>query len=70
MLRNLPKAGSATDFEVLTLIESRQLFGLGIGYADVHPLAATMLTADARLWTRDRRLAAVATEHGLASDNG
>jgi predicted nucleic acid-binding protein len=70
LLNNLPQATSATEFEVLTLIDTRQLFGLGIGYIDAHLLAATMLTADARLWTRDKRLAAVATRHGLALDNG
>lgn len=70
LLNNLPQATSATDFEVLTLIDTHQLFGLGIGYIDAHLLAATILTADARLWTRDKRLAAVATRHGLALDNG
>ncbi len=70
LLRNLPQAKSATEIEVLTLIDSHQLFGLGIGYVDAHLLAATMLTADARLWTRDKRLAALAAQHGLAGDNG
>ncbi len=69
LLNNLPQATSATEFEVLTLIDTHQLFGLGIGYIDAHLLAATMLTADARLWTRDKRLAAVATRHGLALGN-
>ena len=67
LLRNLPQAKSATDIEVLTLIDDHQLFGLGIGYVDAHLLAATMLTTDARLWTRDKRLAVVADRHGLAS---
>ncbi len=70
LLRNLPQAKSATDVEVLTLIDNQQLFGLGIGYVDAHLLAATMLTTDARLWTRDKRLAVVAARHGLASRNG
>jgi predicted nucleic acid-binding protein len=70
LLNNLPQATSATEFEVLTLIDTHQLFGQGIGYVDAHLLAATMLTADARLWTRDKRLAAVATRHGLALDTG
>ena len=69
LLNNLPQATSATEFEVVTLIDTHQLFGLGIGYIDAHLLAATMLTADARLWTRDKRLAAVATRHGLALGN-
>lgn len=70
LLHNLPTATVATDVEVLTLIESRRLFGLGIGYVDAHLLAATLLTPGARLWTRDQRLATIAARHGLASDAG
>ncbi|HEX8498382.1 MAG TPA: type II toxin-antitoxin system VapC family toxin [Actinomycetales bacterium] len=60
LLQQLPQATTATGHEVLTLIDRRRLFGLGIGYVDAHLLAATMLTPAARLWTRDRRLEAVA----------
>ncbi|MGI8722426.1 MAG: type II toxin-antitoxin system VapC family toxin [Geodermatophilaceae bacterium] len=70
LLHNLPQATAATHVEVLTLIDNHQLFGLGIGYVDAHLLAATMLTSGARLWTRDKRLAAVAIQRGLASDGG
>jgi predicted nucleic acid-binding protein len=70
LLRNLAQATVATDDEVLTLIESRQLSGLGIGYVDGHLLAATLLTPGARLWTRDRRLSATASRHGLAHEDG
>lgn len=35
--------------------------GRGIGYVDVHLLAATLLTADASIWTFDARLAAIAS---------
>jgi predicted nucleic acid-binding protein len=48
----------ATDEEALAFIESRELMGRGIGYVDVHLLAAVVLANGARLWTRDR-LAAV-----------
>lgn len=65
LLHNLPQATVATDAEVLTLITDRQLFGRGIGYVDAHLLAATLLTSGARLWTRDKRLAAVAGRHHL-----
>lgn len=68
LLHNLPQATVATDVEVLALIDNHHLFGLGIGYVDAHLLAATMLSANARLWTRDKRLAAVAHQHGLAGD--
>lgn len=69
LLHNLPQATVATDLEVLTLIDNQHLCGLGIGYVDAHLLAATMLTTDARLWTRDKRLATVAVQHGLASSD-
>ena len=69
LLHNLPQATAATDVEVLTMVDNHQLFGRGIGYIDAHLLAATMLTTGARLWTRDKRLAAVAAQHGLASGN-
>lgn len=45
------------------------LFGRGLGYVDAHLLAATLLTPDARLWTRDKRLATTAVRHALASHN-
>ena len=66
LLHNLPQATIATDVEVLTLIDDRHLSGLGIGYVDAHLLAATMLTASSRLWTRDKRLATAAGHLGLA----
>jgi len=70
LLHNLPQAKAATDVEVLALIDNHQLCGLGIGYVDAHLLAATMLTTGSWLWTRDKRLAVVAAQHGLASGNG
>lgn len=69
LLHNLPQAIVATDVEVMTLIDNRSLSGLGIGYVDVHLLAATLLTPDARLWTRDQRLKVTAIRLGLA-DSG
>ncbi len=55
--RRLPAAPVANDTEVLDFIERRSLMGRGIGYVDVHLLAAAMLAGDAKLWTRARRLA-------------
>lgn len=66
LLGNFPAAPTATDPEALKFIERRALMGRGIGYIDVHLLASIALSGDARLWTRDRRLAAVATELELA----
>ena len=55
-LARLPQAGKAKDDEVFDLVERRSLFSLGLGWVDAHLLASTLLTRDARLWTRDRRL--------------
>jgi predicted nucleic acid-binding protein len=66
LLSNLPQANLATETEVMTLIETQRLFGLGIGHVDAHLLAATRLTTDAGLWTRDKRLAAAAADLGIS----
>jgi predicted nucleic acid-binding protein len=68
LLGDLPAAPTATDTEVLGFIENRALMGRGIGYIDVHLLAATALAGDAQIWTRDRRLAAAAADLGLSID--
>ena len=66
LLRELPAAPTAMDAEALDFIERRALMGRGIGYIDVHLLASVVLAGSARLWTRDRRLAAVAEDLELA----
>jgi predicted nucleic acid-binding protein len=66
LLGNLPAAPTATDPEVLDFIERRSLMGRGVGYIDVHLLASIALSGDGRLWTRDRPLAAAATNLELA----
>ena len=65
-LEDLPQAAVAGHGEAMELIERRHLFGLGIGYVDLHLLASTLLTPEARLWSADRRLAAAATRLGVA----
>ncbi len=66
-LRDLRQATVAHDDEVMGLIDRHSLFGFGIGYVDVHLLAAVRLTPDASLWTRDKRLLAVAEHFSLAA---
>lgn len=70
LLSRLPQATVATDSEVLTLIETHNLQGTGIGYVDTQLLAATRLSPDAMLWTRDRRLAATAKRLGNLFEPG
>lgn len=66
LLAALPQAQRAQEQEVLFYIERHKLMGQGIGYIDAHLLAAAALTEGARLWTRDKRLDALAHELELA----
>jgi predicted nucleic acid-binding protein len=65
-LHRLMSVVIAKDAEVLALIESKTLAGSGIGYTDAHLVAATLLTPQCTLWTRDKRLDAVARRMGIA----
>lgn len=58
-LSNLPRAVSATDDEVLAMIEKHDLAGSGISWIDAHLLAAALLSS-VQIWSLDRSLAAVA----------
>lgn len=66
LLGRLPSAPTATHAEALGFLDRRALMGRGIGFIDVHLLASVALATPTRLWTRDRRLAAVAAELDLA----
>lgn len=66
-IARLPAAAHASEGEVLSLIEHKQLFARGIGYTDAHLIASTLLTPGTSLWTRDRRLGDVAAALGIAT---
>lgn len=67
MLSRLPGASVATDAEVLRFIDRHALIGRGVGYVDVHLLAAVKLTAGSQLWTFDKRLNDVAIQMGMSA---
>jgi hypothetical protein len=67
-LYDIPWAKLASDDEVLTLVSVHRLYGSGLGYIDAHLLAATRLTAEAALWTRDKRLRRAAERLRLAAE--
>jgi predicted nucleic acid-binding protein len=67
-LRDLPQAIVASDNEVMTFIESRVLYAIGIGYVDAHLLTAAQLTPGVTIWTRDRRLREASTRLQLSAD--
>ncbi len=66
-LQELPHAKVATSAEVLQFIGEKALYGSGIGYTDAHLLAAVLLTPGSTLWTRDKRLHALASRLGIAT---
>jgi predicted nucleic acid-binding protein len=66
LLKHLPHVSEATHDEALTFMDNKQLMGRGIGFVDVHLLAATVLTPGARIWTRDSRLSVVAQSLEIA----
>ena len=69
-LAALPHVPAVAHEDVLAFVEARRLMGRGLGWIDMHLLAAATL-ARIPFWTKDRRLAAVARESGLApADTG
>jgi hypothetical protein len=64
LLKSLPQVAVATDDEVLFFIDKHNISGKGVGYLDMHLLAAAALGA-LKIWTRDRRLNEVASLLGL-----
>jgi predicted nucleic acid-binding protein len=65
LLQQLRSVTVAEHDEVLSFIRVRELFGRGIGYVDAHLLAAAAIEG-CQLWTRDRRLHALAATLGIA----
>lgn len=61
LLEALPATPLADHHEVLRFLDDRRLHGRGLGWIDVHLLAAARL-AGVPLWTLDKRLAAVAAQ--------
>ncbi len=66
LLQDLPAALVAEHHELLAFIDRHALHGKGIGYVDVHRLAAVALSGGAKLWTRDKRLGVAAQALGCA----
>jgi hypothetical protein len=65
LLAALPTAPEATHDEVLAFLHHHRLPGRGLGWIDVHLLAAAML-ASCRVWSRDRALHDAAKRLGFA----
>ncbi len=64
LLQALPMSIQAEHDEVIKFIENNQLMGKGLGYIDVHLLAAASLT-EVLIWTIDKKLDDVSQKMGL-----
>jgi hypothetical protein len=61
LLKALPEVQTAENDEILHFIESKRLFGTGLGFVDIHLLASALLTK-ALLWTADKTLQTAAAK--------
>ena len=66
LLGRLPQVAALPGPEVLTFVEVHSLMGQGLGWVDVHVLAAVFASGHT-IWTRDRRLARAAERLGVAN---
>jgi len=64
-LQKLPSASVADREDTLFVIDSRVLWGKGIGWTDAQLVASALLTG-CKLWTHDKRLHAVASALHIA----
>lgn len=65
-LRNLPSINAVDDEHFHTFLEMADLAGTGLGFVDVHLLAAAEREGNVQVWTRDRRMHEQADRLGLA----
>jgi len=65
LLETLPRATVAGHTEVLHFVESKRLYGQGVGWMDAHLLASAMLS-HSLLWTLDNKLGRLAKSLGVA----
>jgi predicted nucleic acid-binding protein len=67
LLDSLPQARVVLMTELRHMIETRNLYSLGIGFTDAHLLASAFLDAPTLLWTRDKQLQKAAQTLGVAA---
>jgi len=67
LLDQLPHVVLAHTSEVRHMIETRRLYGRGLGLVDAHLIASAFLEPAVRLWTRDKQLRKVVTDFGIDS---
>ena len=66
-LRGLPQVAPVSEDEFYDFLESQSLQGTGLGFVDIHLLAAAS-QAGASVWTGDRRMQVQADRLGMSFD--
>ena len=61
----LPQAPVVATEELFSLIDFRKLYRRGLGLTDLHLICCAIFDESISIWTKDRRLGAVADELGL-----
>lgn len=64
--QEMPRLAEVSHSQAMRFIEQHQLMSRGVGFIDVHLLAAVAAVRGAQLWSTDNRLAGIAEELGLA----
>lgn len=65
LLKALPFINNVSDEEYYSFVESHKLFGLGLGFVDIHLLASS-LVAGCSIYTRDKLLFSFAESFEMA----
>lgn len=66
MIRNLPQLPVVSEDHFYAFIEVNAVNGKGLGFVDIHLLAAISQAKGAVLWTKDRRMLEQAEHLGVA----
>lgn len=67
-LASLPRVPTVSEPDWLSCVRRHRLSGSGLGFVDAHLLAAAETEQNIRLWTRDKRLAAMADRMNCKAD--
>lgn len=64
LMQSLPMLEAVEDEELLIFIEHNKMMGQGLGFVDIHLMAAAVM-ADIPLWTQDKKLKLACSQLGL-----
>ena len=68
LLRSLPRIEPVNEQQFHDFMDNSRLFGTGLGFVDIHLLAAVDAAPGSKIWTRDRRMQEQADRLGLSCD--